>query len=52
MAGIIVPLSRNSGEMETSDDSSADLAFLKAMAAGFKDVQERYNRCWEKLQVQ
>lgn len=25
---------------------------MKTMVAGFKDVQERYNKCWEKLQAQ
>ena len=34
MAGIIVPLSRNSGEMETSDESFADFTFLKAWLLG------------------
>lgn len=52
IAGIILPLSRSAKEMDPSDDSSADLAFVKTMAASFKDVQERYSRRWEKLQMQ
>jgi hypothetical protein len=52
IAGILVPFSRNATATDSPDDSDADLVFLETMAASFKDVQNRYSKCWERLSTQ
>lgn len=44
-AEIVTPSSRGSTGTSISDDSAADLAFLKTMAVGFQDMQKRYGTC-------
>lgn len=52
IAEILAPFSSSVTVPDSSDDGSADLASLKTMAAGFKDVQDRYGKRWEKLHTQ
>lgn len=37
-------------EMRNAHDDADDLLFLKSMENGFKETQQRYSRCWERLQ--
>jgi hypothetical protein len=48
---VIVPMSKSTEDVHATNDDTADLAFFKAMGDGFKEVQERYSRRWEKLQT-
>ena len=50
IAQILLPLIQRSTEADDATDSAEDLALMKAMAAGFKDVQERYRQKWGKVQ--
>lgn len=47
---LVVPPTTTTEEEHDADDDAADYLFLKFVENGFKKVQQRYSRRWEKLQ--
>jgi hypothetical protein len=49
---IIAPLSHQIRETDGSVDAVLDLSFLESVAAGIKEMQNRYGQKWQALKEQ